>query len=377
MTISPARTDIVVLGLGPAGRAVAAGCAARGLAVTAVDPHPDSPWRATYGAWRDELNATVPVAATVAAPQAWTTHRQVLDRAYCVVDTAALQQSLDLSDVTVVAGRASADGRMLADGTPLSAAVIIDARGAPARARTQQSAYGVVVARSRAEPVLDGAEALFMDWRTDHGGDCGDGASFLYAVPLDDDRVLLEETCLAAKPGMTLTVLARRLRTRLAVRGLRLDGSEPVERVRFALDTPLPAREWVGRTPTTVRFGAAAPLVHPASGYSVATALGYSADIVEIVHAGGSTGELQRLIWPVRARAVHALRLRGLRTMLGFAPEDLPAFFAAFFALPAEQQRRYLSGRAELAGTAIAMTAMLPHLPPRLRWQLVRRAVIA
>ncbi len=115
--------DVVILGLGPAGRAAASACAAQGLAVTAVDPHPWAPWRATYGAWTDELPEGAPCAATVGSPAAWTSHRQVITRAYSMLDTQALQHSLDLSAVEVLADTATADGQCLADGAPLRARI--------------------------------------------------------------------------------------------------------------------------------------------------------------------------------------------------------------------------------------------------------------
>jgi len=152
--------------------------------VTAVDPHPWAPWRATYGAWSDELSAGVPGAARISQPGAWTTHQQHLARSYSVLDTLGLRRSLNLASVEVLVDRASADGQRLADGTPLTARTIIDARGASASGRTQQTAYGVVVDRERAGPVLAGADALFMDWRTDHGAEPTAPPSFLYAVPV-------------------------------------------------------------------------------------------------------------------------------------------------------------------------------------------------
>ncbi|MEO9221001.1 MAG: lycopene cyclase family protein [Mycobacteriaceae bacterium] len=361
-----------ILGLGPAGRAVASACASAGLAVTAVDPHPWAPWRATYGGWVDELPDAVPRAATVTRPTAWTSQRQEIPRMYSVLDNAALQQSLDLSGVRVVTG--TANGTV--DGDLAGARLIIDARGASASGRTQQTAYGVVVDRARAECVLDGDAALFMDWRTDHGAGPDEAPSFLYAVPVGGDRMLLEETSLARRPGLGYDVLAQRLKTRLAGRGLQLGGDERMERVRFALDTPLPAREWAGRAPSVVRFGAAAPLVHPASGYSVAATLRLAPRIAAIIASGGTAADVQDLIWSPRALAVHALRLRGLRAVCALSPAEVPHFFAAFFALPVALQRSYLSGRDDLAGTAAAMWGLFPRLASPTRGRLVRAAVL-
>ena len=54
-----------MIGGGPAGRAVAAACSDTGLRVALVDPNPRRVWPHTYGAWRDELPASVPIACVM------------------------------------------------------------------------------------------------------------------------------------------------------------------------------------------------------------------------------------------------------------------------------------------------------------------------
>ena len=46
--------------------------------------------------------------------------------------------------------------------------------------------------------------------------------SFLYAMPLGEGRVFLEETCLVAKPPLPFSTLKRRLHRRLAAMGLKV-----------------------------------------------------------------------------------------------------------------------------------------------------------
>lgn len=367
-----AEADVVVLGLGPAGRAAAAACATAGLRVVALDPAPQRPWTATYGAWTDELPADVPVAVQVDRPRAVTVREHVLARSYSVLDTIALQASLGLSGVDVRAARAvqvSTREVTGSDGQRVRARLVLDARGASVTGRVQQVAHGVVVSRRVAAPVLDGAPALFMDWRRPPGA-CGP-PTFLYALPLDSDRVLLEETCLAGRTPPTRDELRARLHHRLAAHGVHLTGDEPTERVRFALDTPLPLTEWAGRTPAVPRLGAAAPLVHPATGYSVATSLALAPRIARVAQGEHPARAVQSLLWPPGARAVHALRRRGLQVLLGLDPEQVPELFAAFLDLPAHHQRAYLSQRASPAGVAAAMTALLPGLSWPLRRALV------
>ena len=46
--------------------------------------------------------------------------------------------------------------------------------------------------------------------------------SFLYAMPVSDRRVFLEETCLVAKPPLPFSVLKRRLERRVSAMGLKV-----------------------------------------------------------------------------------------------------------------------------------------------------------
>ncbi|GAB2926756.1 hypothetical protein GCM10027047_24640 [Rhodococcus aerolatus] len=380
--MSPADppADLAVVGAGPAGRSLAASAAGLGLTVVLVDPAPHRRWTSTYGAFTAELDPGVPVAARVEHPVVRTAAGgdAPAPGAYAVLDVPALQDGLRLDAVRVVAARATAlrpDGVSTADGTEVPARVVVDARGAGTRGRTVQTAHGVVVTTAQAAPLLDGAAGLFMDWRPDHGRGTAAAPTFCYAVPLGGDEVLLEETSLAG-PGLPGAELRSRLAARLQRRGVVLTGGERTERVRFALDTPLPRREWLGAAPAVVRFGAAAPLVHPATGYSVAAALGLAPRLAELVAAGAGAADLHRVLWSARARAVHALRLRGLRALVGFDAAETDAFFHAFFALDPDRQRAYLLGRTDPAGTAGAMTALLPHLDGRMRRRLVGAAAV-
>ncbi|MGW0020136.1 lycopene cyclase family protein [Rhodococcus sp. NPDC003382] len=365
--------DLVIAGLGPAGRALAFRAAAAGLEVTAVDPRPERAWRATYAAWADELPGWLPataVAARVETPSAWTVREHRIARPYRVLDTAALQRALPLDRVRVVTGRAvdvDRTGVTLADGETLRGRCVVDARGLPpAPGRAQQTAFGLVVDARSAAAALDGQEAWFMDWRRDNGTDRGDAPSFLYAVPVGPGRVLLEETCLVGRPALVLPELEGRLRARLAARGVELSGAEPAEHVRFAVEG---ARR---RRGGPVGFGARGGLMHPATGYAVATALSAADPVVAAVRAGRDP---DRVLWTPTARTVAALRARGLAVLLGLGGENAAEFFAAFFELPVDRQRAYLSGRDDPAGVAAAMWSLFGSVPPALRRTILRSMI--
>ncbi|MEU7146321.1 lycopene cyclase family protein [Nocardia sp. NPDC046473] len=340
----------MVCGLGPAGRALAHRCLARGISVTVVDPAPDRHWTATYAAWADELpgwlNPSV-IAARVDEPMAWGTRAHRIERPYVVLDSGQLQKSLNLTGADIVADRAVelAPGRVsLAAGRPLTGRRVIDARGIARSPRlAEQTAYGLVLDARRCA----GLEPLFMDWRADNGAPGDAPRSFLYAVPLGDATMLLEETCLAGRPALGGTELRDRLHHRLRSRGIELTGAERVERVRFPVE---------GGRPGRYTFGAAGGFAHPATGYSVAASL----TAADTVAAGAQA-------WPASAHAVHRLRAAGLRALLALPPADLPLFFDAFFTMPPAAQRAYLSGRTDLTGTVTAMRTLFGALPPQLR----------
>ncbi len=380
--------DVLVAGGGPAGWAMAAACARAGLDTQLVDPAPDRPWRATYGSWREELPAEAEkaVAATGRGEAIGTTEHR-LDWEYVVLDNAALRDGFAAAPIRVLKGRvrdARPDPGGVAvdvDGIQRRAAVVLDATGAarsvlgavPRRTAAEQTAVGVLVDADTARNLVAPGSALFMDWRPHHG-ETG-WPTFLYAVPVASDRVLLEETSLARRPGLELAVLRRRLHARLAYHRIAVPAGYE-ERVRFPVDRPLPAPDdWRG---PVVPFGAASPLVHPATGYSVATALRLAPRVATAVHdalrrggSGAAGVAAWRTVWSPAALAVHTLRRRSLESLLRFPTELVPVFFDVFFALPQRHRWAYLTGREDVQGSAAAMGALFVAAPWWLRKRLV------
>jgi lycopene beta-cyclase len=313
--------DVLVIGGGPAGRALARACAQEGLHTAIVDRHPHRVWTATYGAWADELPPHTPVAATSTVVRAYAREEHLIPRTYVILDNVRLHELPH--DVTVLQ-------------QPTAARHTFNATGAR-KGRAEQTAVGTVIES-------DSTETTLMDWRN--------GDTFLYTVPLGDNRVLVEETCLARRPGMALSELRRRLHARLEPGGTE-------ERVRFPLDAP--------RAPG-LAFGAAAGFTHPATGYSVATSLTLAPAVAGVIRAGEDP---RHTIWSRKARLVHALRRRGLEVLLRLDAEQTRDFFELFFRLPVELQRAYLSGREDVGGLTVAMATLFGAAPWRLRAKLM------
>ena len=365
--------DVAVVGLGPAGRALASRLSARGASVLAVDPRPDAVWSPTYGVWTEDLGnppAGV-IRAVVRRPEIRAHGHHVLPREYAVLDNAALQRALPLDGVQVRAARLS-DEEVVA--LRREAAVVVDARGArPAGQPTKdqapaQTAFGIVVSAADAAPALDGAEGLIMDWRTDWAppgtGSPPGPATFLYAIPLGDGTVLLEETCLAAAPGLPIEELKARLRRRLLARGVSA----------LAIDHPLDREVvWIpmrgrGRTPPSgvLAVGTAGRGGNIVTGYSVTHSL-LSADALA---ARIVQGQVPRQADPLEPG--DALREAGLRALLRLDVEGTMDLFDAFGRLPGQRQRAFWSRETGAGGMATSMWGMFSRMPTRSRLELAR-----
>ncbi|MGW0035590.1 lycopene cyclase family protein [Gordonia sp. NPDC003376] len=363
------------MGAGPAGRSLTHRLTHHGIATTLVDPHPTRSWTPTYAAWTDELPGWVPPAAIAATTASVTAHAPGpirIDRSYSVFHTQGLQRSLTVDDARVISARAhevTAHHVALDDGRVLVATHVIDCRGPTGRPRPRQTAFGVVVPTDAARAVIGDAAAVLMDWRAPESGDPwrsdGPTPSFLYAVPVARDRMLLEETCLVGDPAVTITELSQRLSRRLSGSGIDVRHAEHTERVSFPM-LGATLRPWRCRP---LRHGAAGGLLNPTTGYGVAAMLMAADDVASAIVAGS---DAVSAMWPAPARAVWRLRVAGLGVLLDLDPAETVDFFAAFLSLPATAQRAYLSDRADLAGTLTTMARVFARLDNGARRTVLR-----
>lgn len=357
-----AMVDVAIVGLGPAGRALASRCAAAGLSVLAVDPDPDARWHQTLGMWAEQMPPWLlphscgvdVVAHRIQGPALYSPERAELSREYVILDTDRLRAALPLGAVvTVEAARLDdADVRALR----AWAHRVVDCRGAgdPGTGGPLQTAYGIVVEEAAARPALGGESALFMDWREDYDDD-ELGPGFLYAVPLGPDRVLLEETCLAGMPAPTPGDLSARLISRLQRRGVpgsAIDQPLAVEEVRI----PLLPRLTGPVEPRVEAFGTAGGHGHAATGYSVAGTFGA---VPAAVVALGSGRPLPRPRSPL-ANTLHGV---GLRALLRTDPATTRELFAAFGRMGVDRQRWFLDSASPSYQVGAAMWTMWASMP--------------
>jgi len=390
--------DIGVLGSGPAALSIAAAFVERGASVTLVAPEPESPWKPNYCLWADELPHRMRglvehswAEACVATP--WRT--QVLDRQYAKLHTRELQgflwNTLRSGSARVTSDRATRlehrpeETRVhTEDGSETRARVVIDASGArsPFIQRTHrgapafQTAFGLLLRAPNHG--FDPNRMVLMDFR-EASIHASDPPSFLYMLPLGEDRIFIEETSLARRPAMRLDPLRKRLMARLP--GLGLEDCERLgeEHCSIAMGLGLPT---TGQS--VVPFGAAGAMVHPASGYLISRVLRQAEPVAESILEGLSAGDNalaiasgNETLWPRPRRAVWDLYGFGLETLVGMSATEIARFFDAFFQLPQQSWAGFLSGSMSPSALGVVMTQVFRSLPASVQWHLVRTGLSA
>ena len=412
--------DVAVVGDGPAGTALAAALHHRDVDVVLVGE--GEPWPATYATWVDDLDdlecitthddrdGTARPPLSVAGVLRHTFDRvavhaerdHVIERGYGVVDNERLRSTLR-QGLTVCVDRVSVATdpalggtrtRLESDDRVVAAArVVVDATGWPSslggdhvgsgspETVAWQTAFGVVLAEPPDGPL---GRPTMMDWRpTGPDGAVADGIdgvpTFGYAVPVADGW-LVEETVLAARPHIDPDRLRPLLARRLGWTDDQLDArGRRIERVRIPMGVGPPTGR-PGRS-GIVAFGAAAGMIHPATGYSGGSSLAAAprvadaiARAIESVGTGDAvpTDEIRAAVWPASVRRTRALHDYGLDVLTRLDPPTTRTFFSTFFALPPGRRDAYLrvsTGPGALAATMLAVFRRAP-------WSL-RRALVS
>ncbi len=388
---------ITVAGCGPAGMFIAAACALRGLRVALVSPTMGQRWVNQYGAWLDEfapLGLDHTFAALWSKAGVWLdeARQYSFDRAYGVIDNDAL--AAHLKDQCSAAGVRFYNERVcqvehdrhgstvvLGDGTSLRTSVFIDATGhkSPFIKRHSdtgptsfQTAYGVLTT-VRSGPEFDPQTMVWMDWRPIPGMDQG-WPTFLYAMPMPDGRVFLEETALVGRPAISFDVLKARLHRRLEHMGIEIGDVDDIERCHIPMDTPMPV---LGQR--SVGFGAAASMIHPATGYMVSHIAARARVVADVLarnidHTApaGLCALAWQTIWSQDDVRTHSFYSMGADTLLGFDAPELRDFYAAFFSLPPARWRRYLTRELDPGQLASTMWTIYTRCSPKIRAELRR-----
>ncbi|GBF93614.1 chloroplast lycopene epsilon-cyclase precursor [Raphidocelis subcapitata] len=412
-----AALDVAVVGCGPAGLFLAAQLAERGLKVGLIGP--DVPFVNNYGVWVDEFKAVGledTLELTFPDAQCWfgEGHEVRVGRAYGRVSRRKLRARLTslcanagvaylADEVTAIetpdgpgassrlatAGGAALGARLVALASGQAAGRFLKyEEGAPAVAA--QTAYGIEAEVEGYSDAYDPKAMLFMDYRRHHTGvwegsaqrlqrgkhpnaadglwgSSGEVPSFLYAMPLANGRVFLEETCLVARPALPFSVLKRRLERRMAAMGLKLKTVHEEEWSYIPVGGPLP----LPGQPVAA-FGAAANLVHPATGFSVSRSLreapaaaAAAAAALARPDAGAreAAAAVWEALWPAERRRQAAFHLFGMELLIQLDLGSTNDFFRTFFALPQTYWRGFL-GSSLSSGQLVVFALLTFALAP-------------
>jgi lycopene cyclase-like protein len=393
-------TQLWIIGAGPAALLLADACVARGVRVGLLAPDPHAAWVPNYAMWLDDA---IDLGVEDLLAQRWAvadirlaTGTRALDRGYALLDGRRVQLELwdrcNDAGVSVEAGTLAqiqhdAEGVELRceGGAVLRGMLVVDASGAastfvqrePGPAPAYQVAWGEQI--SIAGP-LARERMTFMDW-TDTGPEEADERlppTFLYAMPLPGERMFVEETVLAARiagaPAELFPALARRLHRRLERLGVRPIG-EPheLERCIIPMGTTLPRGDQ-----RTLAFGAAAAMVHPATGYLLANVLrrrGRVADAIASelqnwVSPGGPSRRIWQAIWTPDEVRTWRLYGFGLEVLCELDRAGIDRFFTEFFALSDRRWRNFVSARASAGELMSTMLRYYASASPSIRARL-------
>nr|KYP62251.1 hypothetical protein KK1_016778 [Cajanus cajan] len=365
--------DLVVIGCGPAGLALAAESAKLGLNVGLIGP--DRPFTNNYGVWEDEFKG---LGLEGCIEHVWKDTVVYLDnkdpvligRSYGRVSRHLLHEELLRRCVESGVSYLSSRVESIVEASNGLSHVVCEydivvpcrlvtvASGAASGKLLQyevggpkvsvQTAYGleVEVENNPYDPNL----MVFMDYRDymKQNVQCPEAnyPTFLYVMPMSRTRVFYEETCLASKDAMPFDLLKKKLFSRLNTMGIRIAKIYEEEWSYIPVGGSLP-----NTGQKNLAFGAAASMVHPATGYSVVRSLSeapkYASVIATILKDGHAKDvfSLERrkenlsmqawdTLWPQERKRQRAFFLFGLALILQLDIEGIRTFFRTFFCLP-------------------------------------------
>ena len=168
--------------------------------------------------------------------------------------------------------------------------------------------------------------------------------TFLYALPFGPDRLFVEETVLAGLPATPFEALEGRLAARLQHLGITPREVESEERCLIPMGVPVPPP---GRL---IPFGAAAGMIHPATGYSLGHTLRMAPVVADALVTGLAQGPAQAAqpayatLWPREKQRLWTIYRFGLEVLMGLDLSETQAFFRAFFTLAPDLQRGWMAG---------------------------------
>jgi len=197
-----------------------------------------------------------------------------------------------------------------------------------------------------------------FDYRTDHYDSDPvalkkvEGApTFMYAMPLKDNRIFFEETSLVARPALSFQECKDRCFKRLEHLGIKVVDIEEEEFCYIPMGGALPAKDQ-----RVVAFGGAAAMAHPSTGYNLCRNMMAATDMAKAISdnlssSSSSSVGLDKVsacaydaIWSPSNIMQRNFAVFGGEFLMKQNVKGLRGFFDGFFRLPLELWSGFLAG---------------------------------
>ena len=394
--------DVLVLGAGPAGMAIASALGKEKLDVEVLSPNgPDEPWPNTYGIWGKEVDQlglqdlleyrwknTVSFFGHGSLEEHHYENKATENFLYYGLFDKKKLHSYWLNECNKshikwhegfaekIHFQKNKSIVSTSDGKTYSARLVVDATGYdPVFLKLKscgplavQTCYGIVGSFSK--PPLKKGQFVLMDYRNDHLNEeqKKEPPTFLYAMDMGNGKYFLEETSLGLVNPLTMENLKKRLEKRLSYRNISITSMQHEELGLFLpMNMPIPnfKQQILG-------YGGAASMVHPASGYLIGNVLRRAPLVAKAISTAMNDKKLSTYhiarkgwesLWPkelIRKKSIYQF---GLEKLMRFDEKLLREFFGSFFKLPKTQWYGFLTDTLSLREIVYAMCIMFIRAP--------------
>jgi lycopene beta-cyclase len=308
----------------------------------------------TWSFYRDDLSAGQIAWLQPMITRAWPayevrfpTHRRLLDTPCYSISSERFHTVLAdaLGDAVMLGTTATsvASNGVHADGRFFPARAVIDGRG-PAPSTAMQCAYQKFVGQEVVLRAPHGqANPIIMDAAVAQA----DGYRFVYTLPYDARRILVEDTYYSTDAGLDIPTLRKRIAAYVASRGWEIASIEREEAgvLPIVLSGDIDGF-WQSGGDRLPRSGLRAGLFHATTGYSLPHAVRLADGIAALPSL-----DADMIYQHVRDRSLQAWRqqffMRMLNRMLFFAGEPHLRYrlLQRFYTLPRQLIERFYAGR--------------------------------
>ncbi len=405
--------DVLIIGAGPAGLLLSIACAQEGLSTSIISKDSAKPWTNNYCFWKSELNSislteSMQNLFNSSIEKVWSAgHVRLssqqsiaIDAEFCKFNTSELQNRLlakaKLLGVTFVDencvniehqtthSTVYTKSDHTESGSSLTAKIVVAANGSnsqflnypPTPKPAFQIAYGQLLDTTNLDVPWTLDKMEFMDFHIPvrFYRKFDNPPSFLYVLPLSENRVFVEETILSTRKAIDFEFLKNRLEIRKGF--LNIDQSLVVDEefCRIQMGGSLPTFD------RTLGFGAAACFTHPVTGFQILRAIQTAPRLAKSLREywALSATELSARawgdIWTETEQHNRKLYLLGLDLITHFKLKETRSFFEAFFKTESEHRAHFLSGFGSIHDVQSSMWETFKHANWATRAQIVQHS---